>query len=210
MFTNLLLRCLRPDDRFEISRQKCPREQRGRTFRLGLEMLDDRVVPAVLTINTLADTTDSGLLSVRDAISVVDGGSTSGLPASEVNQVSGTLGQNDTITFAAGLSGTISLTESLPEITAEVQILGPGPSQLTIDGGSLYQIFSVSPSFSLPTIVSFSGLRLENGMSNSGGAIFATGAKGVVNLTVSNLHLYRQSSRPYPRGWRWCHQRQWR
>src|SRR5260370_39370535 len=77
-----------------------------------LEILENRWAPAVLTVNTLVDeTTADNTLSLREAINVINSGSTAGLSSAEQAQVSGTLGQNDTIQFAASLAGgTITLT----------------------------------------------------------------------------------------------------
>src|SRR5215470_10792583 len=72
----------------------------GRRCVLRLEALEDRLAPAVLTVNTLADeTTADNSLSLREAVRVVNSGSTSGLSSAELAQVSGTLGSNDTIQF---------------------------------------------------------------------------------------------------------------
>ena len=141
----------------------------------------------MLTVNTLLDTSGGRAISnLRDAIAVVDAeGTNTVLSAAEMPQVAGTVGQNDTIVFAAGLSGTITLTASLPAVTRNVQILGPGPDQVTIDGGGdiegggQYQILSVS--FVQVTIA---GLTLANGRANgtNGGAIDGTSS----NITVNN------------------------
>jgi predicted outer membrane repeat protein len=155
-------------------------------LRHGLELLEDRVVPAVLTVNTFADTSNIFEMSLRNAIAIVDSGNTSGLSDEEINQIAGSLGQNDTIVFASNLSGTLKLTSPLPEITANVQILGLGASQLTIDGGGQNQIFSIS---STGLNVSISGLTLANGQAVNGGAIDLVppdgGQFGNSNLTVN-------------------------
>src|SRR5205823_3126790 len=80
-----------------IRRTRCSRRTGRRRLKLGV--LEDRVAPATLTVNTLADSTGGSQLSLRDAILAVDGGSYSG-PAT--GQVSGTFGSNDTIQFQSG------------------------------------------------------------------------------------------------------------
>jgi predicted outer membrane repeat protein len=129
-----------------------------------LEPLEDRLAPAVFTVNTLLDESGGSQLSLRDAI--------------------GEAGSADTIVFAAGLSGTMSLTAALPNLTASVQILGPGPGQLTIDGGGLYQILAVTPT-TVGTTVSISGLTMANGVVNAalGGAILGN---SLSNITLNN------------------------
>src|SRR5438552_8139498 len=96
-------------------RSEAPRRGKrlpGRRCVLRLEALENRLAPAVLTVNTLADkTTADNSLSLREAVGVVNGGSTSGLSTAERAQVSGTLGSNDTIQFDPSLSGgTLTLT----------------------------------------------------------------------------------------------------
>jgi CSLREA domain-containing protein len=60
---------------------------------LQLEILEDRLAPATLTVNTLADeATADTTLSLREAVGVVNSGSTGGLSSAERAQVSGTLG----------------------------------------------------------------------------------------------------------------------
>src|SRR6266852_134859 len=105
-----------------------------RTFRPRLEALEDRLAPAILTVNTAADeTTADNFLSLREAIAVVDSGSTNGLSAAEMKQISGTLGINDTIRFDHSLQGqTITLTSGHLAITKNLVIVGLGPNQLAI------------------------------------------------------------------------------
>src|ERR1051326_1398910 len=84
----------------EAPRRAPRRGQRlpGRRSVPRLEALENRLAPAVLTVNTLADqVTANNFLSLREAVGVVNSGSTSGLSTAERAQVSGTLGSNDTI-----------------------------------------------------------------------------------------------------------------
>ena len=111
------------------------------------------MVDVALTVNTLADeTTADNTLSLREAINVINSGSTAGLSRAEQAQVSGTLGQNDTIQFAASLAGaTITLTNGQLTITRDVTIAGPGASQLTISGNAASRIFNISGSATVST-----------------------------------------------------------
>ena len=85
----------------------------------------------------------------------------------------------DTIVFESSVTGTITLGSSLPTITADVTITGPGANVLTIDGASKYQAMVVNGS---GKTVSISGLTFAKGKGSSGGAIqLAAGT-----LTVSN------------------------
>ena len=101
-------------------------------FRPTLEILEGRWAPAVLTVNSLADsTTANNFLTLGEALEVVNG--TLGLAptAGEQAQITGTLGNNDTIQFNLP-SGpqTISLTGGALTTTRPVAIDGPGVSAL--------------------------------------------------------------------------------
>ncbi len=82
-------------------------------FLLGTELLEDRLAPALLTVNSLADnTTDTSDLTLREAIFASEGRYTpTGI---QLNQISGALGShNDTIQFSAAIDGqTISLSNT--------------------------------------------------------------------------------------------------
>lgn len=126
---------------------RSPRRYRHRGARPTLESLEDRLAPATLTVNTLADSTGQSQLSLRDAIVAVDNGSYSG-PAT--GQVSGAFGSSDTILFQSGLNGTLSLvTANGPlAISKDVTITdNPAQSAITISGqfaGSQTGIFDVT------------------------------------------------------------------
>ncbi|HEY7423917.1 MAG TPA: hypothetical protein VH682_06695, partial [Gemmataceae bacterium] len=64
-----------------LSRIRRPRATaRRQTTRLCLEVLEDRLAPAVLTVNSLSDnTSDTSVLTLRDAITLVNN---AGNPAS--------------------------------------------------------------------------------------------------------------------------------
>jgi CSLREA domain-containing protein len=122
-----------------------------------------------LTVNTLADeTTPDKFLSLREAIGVVDAGSTSGLSSAELAQISGTLGQNDTIQFAKKLSGgTITLTQGPLAITQNLAIQGLGAKHLAVSGNAASEVFDVSGGAN----VNLSGLGIADGRAASGGGI---------------------------------------
>src|SRR4029078_9022724 len=71
--------------------------------RPSYEHLEKRDLLAVLTVNTISDTTATNAeLTLREALTVVNSGSTAGLSAQELAQVNSTaqaLGTNDTIRF---------------------------------------------------------------------------------------------------------------
>src|SRR6478672_7105216 len=104
------------------------------------EQLEARHLLAVLTVNSNLDTTASdAVLTLREALGVVNTGSTAGLSAAELAQVNTTsaLGTNDTIQFDSTFFATpktiaLAAPGQLP-IQKSVSILGTGSANLTID-----------------------------------------------------------------------------
>src|SRR6185369_6646868 len=85
-----------------------PTNHARRPFKPLLEALEDRVTPATLTVNTLADDLNSdSLLTLREAMTLVNAGTTNdpgngldrALSADELRQVNGDLGTADVIRF---------------------------------------------------------------------------------------------------------------
>lgn len=111
------------------------------TYRPHFEALEDRTLPTTFTVTTLADT---GAGSLRAAIV----------------EANATLGR-DTINFA--VAGTIVLQSALPDITDNLDILGPGADTLTI------QRDAAAPQFSLFINAMMNDLDLH-GLTLSGGS----------------------------------------
>lgn len=147
---------------------------------MRLELVEDRRMLAILTVNSFADThidTD-GVLSLREAIEVVQQGNTSGLDATTIaNQISGPLGSNDTIRFASNLNGdTITLNLAFGQIsfskslTIDASLLSNG---ITINGndptpghtGQGIRIFNITDATNgtNPSMVTLVGLTLKGG-----------------------------------------------
>lgn len=153
---------------------------------------------ATLVVNTTADSNDgagscaSGTCSLRDAISQAAAG--------------------DTIMFSPSVTGTITLTSTLPAIFRNLTIDGPGVNTLTISGANSYQVFVTVAGTALAinnlTIANASnngtyGAGIENsggtltldhlvlinnaatGGNGYGGAIFNEGTLNVTNTTFS-------------------------
>jgi predicted outer membrane repeat protein len=154
-----------------------------------VEALEDRLAPALLTVNTTADVVNptDGTLSLRDAIAAVNAGNTIGLTAGESHQVSGTFGNNDTIQFSLPNNSKITLENLLPVLSKSVQIIGPGWKLLTIDGNQQFRIFIVFPGVTAVT-ASISGLTMADGLTSSawGGAIDNEGALTVTDCSFTN------------------------
>jgi predicted outer membrane repeat protein len=155
-----------------------------RRFRPALEPVENRIAPATLTVNTTDDnTTDTGFLTLREAITLVNNGGNptslgqSSLPAGWASQITGAFGSNDTIQFMPGLASPIALTGSLPAFTASVTITGPGSSLLTLQGHGTAPAGN-SGIFTVPSGVtaSISGLSFTSATSRqNGGAIASDG-----------------------------------
>ena len=118
-----------------------------------VEALERRVL---LSTFMVTNTLDSGPGSLRD----------------DVQMSNSTPGAN-TITFAPGLSGTITLTSGAIEITDDLAIIGPGPQYLTISGNDVNGLFgSANLLGPHPPVISIEGFTLTR----SPGAIGASAA----------------------------------
>jgi len=91
---------------------------------------------------------------------------------------------SNTITFQAGLSGTITLTQGEIEIMDNLTIQGPGADVLTVSGGNVDRIFFMQ---TVGVDTTISGLTLTDGnTAGDGGAIRADdGALTMTGTTVS-------------------------
>src|SRR5262245_11770295 len=172
MFTAWLMRNRRFRSRPRpIGRNHRPRGPSARS-RPGLEVLEDRITPAMLTVTTAADNTFAdALLSLREAIALVNAGGDASaglgrnLTAAEAAQVSGAFGSGDTIGFASGLSGPITLQQGQLVIARALRITGPAAG-LTLDAGSrdpfmgASRIFQVDDGTAAAIVVTLSGLTL--------------------------------------------------
>jgi CSLREA domain-containing protein len=137
-----------------------PRPQ-GRADDIGAFELSDALSgAAAFVVTTLADNTNvDGEISLREAI----------LNANDNADI-------NTISFRTGLSGTITLTSGLPDLTRGANIVGPGAATLTVDGATLFPIFNIQGQ-----TVTISGLTLFRGQGNSVG--------GAVRNQVGNVSL---------------------
>jgi parallel beta-helix repeat protein len=95
----------------------------------------------------------------------------------------------DTISFQAGLTGTISLTSGELLISQPVAITGPGASTLTIDAGGTSRIFDVNGPGVID--VSISGLTITGGNGSTGGPSPTFSDGGAITTTDENLTLDR-------------------
>jgi hypothetical protein len=110
-----------------------------------VQILEDRLAPATITVNTTTDAL--GIDSLREAITSINNGNDAN--AAITANRTGSYGTNDTIDFAGGLTGTISLGSALPDLMKNVSIDGPDAASLTIQRGAAtpgFGIFAVNPS----------------------------------------------------------------
>src|SRR6202167_4658809 len=133
---------------------------------------------ATITVDTLSPTSVSGHCNLSDAISAANG----------KTGVQGCAAGTGTDTIEFSVTGTITLTSSLPAITNtspnSLTIDGSGQS-ITIDGAHSFQIFIVNSGATL----NLQFLTLEDGNATAGAG---GGGGGVLNhgtLTVSNSTL---------------------
>ena len=153
---------------------KSRRSRRGVTS-CWLERLEERILPAIITVTSAADNlVVDGQVTLREAIQAANtnlrvDGSTAGSGA-------------DTIQFAAGLAGqTITLGGTQLQITSPLTINGLGATQLSISGNNTSRIFEVLAGNS----VTISGLTLTQGKADNGGGIVNSGILTISNSTIS-------------------------
>lgn len=120
---------------------------------LRIEYLENRRVPAVLTVDSLADEPlnmePDGVVTLREAIAAANANA----PVGDAPAGSGV----DTIFFS--VDGTISVSEGEYEITEPLQIIGPGRDALALDGAKATRAFNITAT---EGDFVFQGLTLQN------------------------------------------------
>lgn len=139
---------------------------------VAVQALEARCLPTTFVVDNVLDTADgdfsAGQLTLREAIGLA-------------NAQPGT----DVILFDGALSGqTITLSGTHLTVTDDLEIAGPGATQLTIDGAGLSRLFLIDGVSSGPIDVAVSGLTLAHGAASGvtandrlGGAVFNDGAR---------------------------------
>jgi hypothetical protein len=98
-------------------------------------------------------------------------------------------GGHDTITFHASISGAIVLTDSLPTVSDDLTISGPGASVLSISGDNAYRVFQIDSSAAVT--ISDLTIRDGNGFGGGGGGIESDGTLLLISIDiVSNTAAY--------------------
>jgi CSLREA domain-containing protein len=148
----------------------------------GLRLAGAVVAPppaGVITVNSTADTATAGdgQCTLREAIT--NANSDSDTTGGDCSAGSGA----DAISFS--VTGTITLSSALPDITTDMTISGPGASQLTVSGNGGVRVFNVTATVT----VTISGLTVSNGNAfsqNGGGIQNGSGTLSVTNCTFSS------------------------
>src|SRR5262245_21300075 len=161
-------------------------------YRPRVEALEDRLDPAILTVNSTLDTANPSdqYLSLREAIALVNSDTLPSGPSAQItDQISGTLhaGGTDTIQFdptqvtaPIKLGGT-QLELSLPGSTAAITIDG-GAAGVTVDGNHASRVFQVSSGVQ----ATLTNLTIAHGSFSGGGGISNNGTLLVTNSTLSD------------------------
>ena len=125
----------------------------------------------LLSTYLVSNTSDSGPGSLRQAI----------------DQANANPGP-DTITFAAGMSGTIALTSGqleISDVTGGLTLIGPGAGSLSVSGNSAGRVFQID----LGAAADISGLTITGGFPGvgpaEGGGIFEDGDLTLTRCVVS-------------------------
>jgi hypothetical protein len=113
-------------------------------------------------IVTVSNTNDSGVGSLRQAISSANAG--------------------DTIQFAAGVTGTIALASGVLDINKNLTIQGPGADVLAVSGNNLSKVFQIEPGVT----ANISGLTVRNGTTLLGSGIANSGSLTLTDAAVIN------------------------
>jgi hypothetical protein len=132
-----------------------------------------------ITVDSTDDPTAAGC-TLHDAIMAANNNMT--VNGCATGSPSGT----DTIDFSLPPASTITLAGALPDIADDVNIVGPGSGQLTIDGADMFRPFQVL----LNKTASMSGLTITGGLCDNacgtqGGAILNSGTLTLTDVTVT-------------------------
>ncbi|MEX1218161.1 MAG: hypothetical protein WEA11_06565 [Acidimicrobiales bacterium] len=131
--------------------------------------------PAAAASFTVATTNDSGAGSLRQAI--IDANASAG---------------TDTITFAAGIAGTITLASDLPTVSDGLTITGPGSAALAITGSDTFHVFEIATGGN--GAVTITGLTITNSLQSNAQQLLGREGGGAINVvdtafTLNDVHL---------------------
>ena len=135
--------------------------------RLTLDTLEDRAVPAVISVS---NTNDAGAGSLRAALISVN------TSADATN----------TVNFIPGLTGTITTASDLPTIAKPVAIVGPGAALITVNGAGTFKLFTFDDTLAGAIEASIAGLTITGGKNSTtgGGGVFSLNENVTVRDSV--------------------------
>jgi hypothetical protein len=134
---------------------------------------------ATISVNSTADPTATPSdCTLHDAITAAN---TNAVVAGSSCTAGSAIG-TDTIDFSLSNPSTITLAGALPNITTNVDVSGPGSSQLTVSGNDLVRPFS----FPNGTTDSIEGLTITHGSATFAAGIFNAATLTLTDVAVSN------------------------
>jgi hypothetical protein len=139
---------------------------------LHLEPLEDRSVPAVFTVNSLADVA-SGAYNPADNV----------VTLREAVERANALAGADTIRFAANLRGTITLAHGELTISDDLTVRGNGAGRLAVSGGGESRVLFVDEG---ATVAVFDLTIRDGSVFDFGGGIFNEGDLTLTRVNVVN------------------------
>src|SRR4051794_7775179 len=137
----------------------------GATVGATLAMSGVAQAACTCNVDSLLDPTDPGHTTLRDAL------------------LSANANPGSTITFASGLTGTITLGSELPAINYPTTIQGPGASQLAVSGNHASRDFYLK-GLDGPDATTISGLTITGGSGNVGAGILSFDTQLTLNRVV--------------------------
>jgi hypothetical protein len=166
-----------------------PATPRPRRTRPQLEYLEDRVVPAVIDVTSLADTTGPGTLAAAFQQANTNG------------QASNTIDITVAGTYNIGQVGALQvfLNATAGQSGLSLTVQNTSGGNVAISGDNLTRVFDINPNDinggatpngTVLGAVSINGLTIENGLAQSGDGAAGTGGgirdEGPVDLTLNN------------------------
>jgi parallel beta-helix repeat protein/predicted outer membrane repeat protein len=138
---------------------------------------------ATLTVNSLADgVVDDSAVTLREALECINDVGAGCFD--EVVNSGAAFGTNDTVLFAAGLTGTIAIGNEL-YIERSVAVEGPSAAELTVDAGGTDRVFEIT--CDAPLAVVIEGLTITGGDSVEGAGVRASCADYDASLRLEDV-----------------------
>jgi hypothetical protein len=161
---------------------------RTRRSRFSLELLEDRIVPAVFNVNSTADilTPPSGTVTLRSAIEQANktpGGNTINLTVAGTYKIT-LLGANED----KNATGDFDILPSGGNLT----IVNTSGGAVFVDGNHHDRVFDINPAVTKTVFtVTLQGFTVENGIASPGDGAGGSGGgirdQGQANLTLTNM-----------------------